>query len=265
MHKPSKIFWRPEIESFFAEFPERSVRSLIDNELRRHGLGVQKGKILSHGEFFEHHMEQVKRKGGVFEIRPKASSAGFSSDIDSLQLLDEKLRELLGNWIPGAFSYHALHPKFWGTDRFIALPNRRQQKEARELIIEALKSRQSLLNTALTQLHLAHRSKSDPHPDPLTPSPSPPDESGLQRAIRRLVEDKLESSNSEDRWFFLVADLGSLYLESVGCEITLDEIDDIAEGFFQSWMEPSQDDIQRFADELAALSVKQLFDHHYGS
>ena len=245
----NEISWRSDDNSFFSQFPEDAVRALIEAEMRRHLFGVENGKILPFDKFYELHMEHVKRTDAATEIRKKTESAEFMTDSDSLNLLDAKLRELLGSCIPPLFSYHTLYNRF---GRFVSI-GLEDQPEALQVLLDALCVRRTEIDGLLKKLHESHTSEDDEL-----------SESKLSAAVQILVRDEIHATDGEDRWFYWLTDKASLYMESVGCAITMDEIDNIAEKYFESWVTPSSDDVERFADELAAMGIKRLFARQYG-
>lgn len=228
---------------------------LIEAELLRHLSGVQDAKIIPFEKFYELHMEHVQRRGGGIEIRKKAQSAEFMTDSDSLNLLDAKLRELLGNWIPPLFSYHTLYNRFRCDDRFVSI-GEEHQREALQVLLAALRDRRTEIDGLLKKLHESHSSV-QPDDDKFIVSE-------LSAIIQMLVDDEIHETDCEDRWFYWLTDKASLYMESVGCAITMDDIENIAEKYFASWLQPSNDDVQKFGDELAAIAIKRLFARQYG-
>lgn len=77
-------------------------------------------------------------------------------------------------------------------------------------------------------------------------------EDEISAVQRWIAQDLGVADDHEDRWFGAMGHRTHLFLEA------------IADTHFSRWVAPQPDDLTRYADELAALSVERLFAERYG-
>jgi hypothetical protein len=249
------IYWREDNGSFLPPLDENVVNREIERELQRHVSGVKAGTIISFRKMRKRHLEQVMEEDGVPTIRKKPGSEEYMTDFDSLSLLDARLRAVFGNWIPYAFSWDAISREFHGLRGFISI-GRRRVPEAREMIVEAFKERRKQVDEFLKKIHAASPVKTTDDEKTLL--------TNLSGAIQILVRGVMGETDCDDHWYGGVEENADLYLESLGCFVRKSEVEEITEKHFESWVEPSEDEVVRFADELAAIGVRKLFESRYG-
>ena len=197
-------------------------------------------------------MESVKEPDGAIYFRKKPASDGLMSDFESLGLLDVKLHNILGDWIPYMFSYHAFYATYRGARDLVEIVGD-NRSEAVGLLLDALKARRAEVDAMIRKLHDVQGS-----------FPKELSQPSLACAVQTLVNDEIEQTDCEDRWFYSLCEKTPLYMASLGCVITEDDVESIAEKHFESWIQPNEDAVLRFADELAAIGIKQIFESQYG-
>lgn len=244
-----KIYWREALQSYLPALKQTDFDTIVQ-ELDRHALAVKQGALITFKALYEHHMERITQQDGSQLIRRKAESASVLTHYDSLLLLDQKLQEALGSWIRPGFCYQTLYPVY-NQDEKIVLPE--VEKAARELF-KALQERHDAVDRKLKEIR--------------SPKFALDRDNGQQKiasVIQMLVEKDVEETGCDDRWFYGSCENISIFLESFGFHLTTENIDDIADHHFSSWVDPETDAVQLFSDEIAALVVKQLFSDLYGT
>ncbi len=79
-----------------------------------------------------------------------------------------------------------------------------------------------------------------------------------------MIDQTALATTCDDRWFYLACVRLSTYADSLGIEADVDELDRIADGYFESWMHPEPNKKLQFADELSAIFIKKIFEAKYG-
>ncbi len=87
---------------------------------------------------------------------------------------------------------------------------------------------------------------------------------GLGKVAAEMVETEIQENHGDDRWFGGIVDTLDLCFHALQGNVDENEIEQIAERSFSSWIAPEKDAIQQFADDLAALSMRSQFRKTYG-
>lgn len=259
------VFWREEDKSFLPALDEATLSQIIESGLRRHIEGVSNGTIRPLRTILQDQMKGRRSARPNADAAPHPDARNRLSDWDSMQLLSADLRRVYGNWISPSFCYHALHAAFYqprGCLLSFLLGHRstafridaRDLETARVALVNAVRDRHSEVNRLLIELNRTSSSE-------MTTQASA---DVICEAVARLVELEHGASGTEERWFDSVPEKTAIYLESVGCFVPVEQIDDIADKHFSSWVDPETDTVAQFADEIAAISVKQRFWEKYG-
>lgn len=246
--KKTGIYWREETQTFLSEINIEKTNHIILRALGEFQEGVKAGRIVSVGEYFRMIVEPNQS-----EPKKKPESRQVISDFDAFKELDLQLRELMGNWVPYPFSYYPLLEKF-GVNRFILIPPS-QLSHAAAAVLEQLSFCRNNIDQILGKLHQQHKGLTHSELNGET----------VRHVMEFMVRDELNEYGCDDGWFGGLSRTASLYFESIGCDLSEDVLEPITETHFESWIAPSEDKIIRFADEVAALTVKQMFKDQYGS
>jgi hypothetical protein len=260
MSKPKRfIYWRAEARSFLPEIDEQELTELLNEEFARYQRGRNDGSVVSHGDYNRNHMELVevkrKRKGETTsEYRVKKGSEAVLSDYQSLVKVGVTCREMFGNWIEPNLIYHCLY-SMYDKESGIMIPDE-QRSKAVELAKKAIYEQREFVDDFLKSSH-------DFLPSNQIERGSPAD--NFIYLFEHLTRNLSKQTACSDRWFDELCWNLSFYSETLAIQVTHEQIDEIADKHFESWMSPGDEATTRFADELSAVFVKKLFEQEYGN
>ena len=234
------IYWREKEQSFLPALDEKEIAEWLDDELALYCKRVEARTIISGSAF-------SKRRLSV------SSQTEIDSDIGALQKISFKLIKAYGYWIPSELVGFVLDDVVKSRAKNgCRFPSKDEQKEIVRRVILSLRDLHKDTNTILAGFHAALSSENDESKS-----------EALAKELRLMTDKVAKKTRCDDRWFAdLCGDLETL-TKLFESEIDYDTLDDIAEKHFESWMPPSEDAATRFADEVAALFVKRLFEQKY--
>lgn len=225
----------------FVQFDKDYADSFYRDALTRYIEKINSASIVSITEKYKH-------------VRDPHGPVHLYYDFDEFQKMDQHLRRKFGDWVPYAFSYGIVSPYKATPESIISIPAN-QLAEIVDKLVTQLTSLAEKLNEFIQQLH-------DSFPvDSKTNSGH--GHQAIAGVITKILEKVIDETGCDDRWFYDVVYLSAIYMQSIDCPVTLGEMDDIADKHFSSWIMPEEDAAQRYADEIAALSVKRLFAERY--
>jgi len=234
------IYWREKEQSFLPTLDEKELAVLLDDELALYCKRVEARTIISGSAF-------SKRQLSL------SSQTEIDSDIGALQKISFKLIRAYGYWIPSdlvAFIFGDVVKR--RVKNGCRYPSEDEQKEIVRRVILSLRDLHKDTNTILMGFHAALSSENDESKS-----------EALVQELLLMTHKVAKKTRCDDRWFAdLCGDL-EILTKLFESEIDFDTLDDIAEKHFESWMPPSEDAATRFADEVAALFVKRLFEQKY--
>ena len=250
-----KIYWRNEIDSFLSPLSERMLTLFFEDELREFIQGVKAGEILDAEEFRKrfHYMEVQPDGSKKYLVRPEA--ANYKIVYQQLFGVDEKLRMELGQWIPAGFFSRCVN------DKVQVYRNPATVTESVIPVIvrhayDKLAEAHSGVDKYLKELHLNYPLKENDPPDRLMEV--------MKKGAEKIVADEMENTSCDDCWWWQVDEYTVAYLESVSFMIDDVQMETLSGNHFSSWVEPDEDVMQAYLDELSAICIKQLFGDKYG-
>jgi hypothetical protein len=222
--------WVPTIP----DIDEDHIREMLLAELQRHQADVAGGKVVPRSHSV--------RKGNM-------------SVFYSLQRIQELLESVFGTWLPGNLWYVAIPIARLRDASFAAFEDERELDDAVDRLMAALKAAHHHLLRMLSRV-VERMNAADAETDVGQASAA-----GAIMAI--LTRETGEHTSCDDRWFYQLAREGSFCLAALGIDITEDELDTLADGYFESWTPPDEDAIERFADEVSSFVAKRMFELRY--
>jgi hypothetical protein len=249
-----KIYYREKENSYLPVLNGHMIRVFFRDELEAFVSEVKAGKIISSKEHWERFRYEEKREdgSGVWHTKPEGKRIRITYDF--FRETDNKLRIEFGNWVPLGFTCYALWSNADGEEGMLkiakkAIPGMAQQLTSR------LMEEHSRVDGYLKQLHETF------------PAGDEHDERSIRELIARvgkkIVDDEVERTQCDDAWWGWLEDYTVHYLESINCMMDDKQSDDLMRIHFRSWSEPSEDEVQKYLDELSAVSIKIIFEQKY--
>lgn len=248
-----KIRWREETGSYLPEIVNSEIELLLLCELERHHEGILTGSVVSLETMYRKHTQKQRNDCGELEHVRKSGSEQLITDTDSLRLISQKLAKALGIWIQDYFVFEILHEEFMGKDRLIPLPPERHKK-AVSSILKAIRVRKNEVDAFLKSIGQAD----------ILEIQSSTQRDDIVKIVADLSQQCAESEGATDRWFHGLCENLSYFTHAYGFPITFRKIDQIASQHFESWVCPTDQASDRFADEIAAIFLKAMFAKKYG-